>query len=213
MPHAADTVERAVQAMQCAVAQWAMRLRMQPPAMRAALAASAIALVALQWGLRPWLQSQAELVAQALRERAGPAELNTQAGVPDKTAPISQTNAGISSSEPSLWDRLPQFKTQQSDLDVLVATATRLDLPLPRAQVRRVDAVRPLLVEEIDLELEAPYPTIRRYVARCLNELPHASVRRIRLERAASQGAPEKASSTIRATVTLRLHYRAEAAP
>ena len=54
---------------------------------------------------------------------------------------------------------------------------------------------------------EQSFNALGKY-ARNLNELPHASLRRIRLERAMADGAAAPFPPAVRATVTLRLHYR-----
>lgn len=183
------------------LAAGAMLWKLQPRSVQWAALALLLLGLALQASVRPWLQQQARQTAAALTPQTpmGPDH------VPD----------GRSASAARVWDSLPTSPGLSADLDRLVATSQRLNLSLPRAQMRRIEAPAPLLIEEVDLELQAPYATIRRYVARTLNELPHASLRRIRLERTtddASGGAPlgGAGGSIVRATLTLRLHYRAK---
>lgn len=103
------------------------------------------------------------------------------------------------------WLALPLHTEAAADVERLTRTADALRLPLERAQIRRTDAPAPLWVDEVELEIEAAYPAIRRYLARSLNEMPHAALRRLRLDRTG----PE----SVRAVLTLRLHYRTEVRP
>lgn len=187
-------IERARQATRPAWARGVMQLRALPPPMRGTLAVLMFLLMLVQVGLRPWLQDEAREASNALHQLAGHSTVDSRLTV---SSPADQ-----------LWAQLPASTTFDGDLDVLVASAQRLGLPLPKAQIRRMDAPKALRIEEVDLELEASYGVIRRFVARNLNELPHASLRRIRLERAMADGAAAPFPPAVRATVTLRLHYR-----
>lgn len=182
-----------------------VRLRQEPPGLRMALALTLLLIVGLQWGLRPWLQAEARLAADEWTRRAHLSQEGPAAAQP----PDPRRDAAA-----AIWSILPRHTAFHGDVDALVLHARKLDLPLPRAQLRRADSTRPVVVEEVDLELEAPYPLVRRYIARSLNDLPHASLKRLRLERgpAAAAAAADDAQG-LRTIVTLRLHYRSPEAP
>lgn len=107
------------------------------------------------------------------------------------------------------WSSLPAPRLN-ADLRALVELAQAMGLTVERAQVRRTDAPSPLRVEEVELETTAPYPLLRRFLARSLNEQPHLAVKRLRLDRE-SEDAPGEPS--VRSQLSLRLHYREDAAP
>lgn len=162
-----------------------------------AWAALAVALsaAAVQVGLRPWLQAEA---GQASRAAA--------AADAARLAPPPATSAEDDLAR-ATWTALPDPGRAPADLETVVEIARTLGLVVQRAQLRRAEAPEPLRVEEIEFDVDAAYGPTRRFLARCLNRLPHASLARLRLER---DTATRGDADGLRTTVTLRLHYRTD---
>jgi hypothetical protein len=162
-------------------------LRMGRPAAVALVLLAAAA--ALQWH---WLPQQ-----QAERQRLQSRLMALPAARPDELQPIAvQAPVGL---------ELPSQAQRAHDVEVLVDAAQRSGLQLERADYAMAapngNAAARL---QATLPLTGTYGGLRRYVAAVLNELPHAALESLALERSDAQ------STQLQATARLVLFYRAE---
>lgn len=155
----------------------------------AALALLAIA-AALQWQLRP------SLLRDAARLEARRAAL---ASTPAPRAFDVNARAPLSAAD------IPSARQRGRDLETLVATAQRAGLGLERADYSLGAATAGSLTRvEATLPLTGSYAGMRRFVAEVLNELPHAALESLQLERANAQ------AKELQATARLVLFYSEE---
>lgn len=150
-----------------------------------------VALVGVQWQLRPALQ----------RERA---QLEARRVALASTPPVP---AGERAAQPPLAaGELPTTRQRGRDLEALAAAVQRAGLSLDRADYSPGTATAGALLRvEATLPLSGSYTAVRRFVAEALNELPHAALESLQIERATAQ------SSQLQATARLVLFYAEEA--
>lgn len=131
--------------------------------------------------------------ARALGERAAA-----------ESAPGAGTAPAASSVDPAaLRDGFPPLVQLHEDLRVVFRLAAEQKIALPRGEYAtsaRRDAG--LTAYDIVLPVRGSYPAIRRLVASVLNNLPHAGLTELRLER--GQGT----AAAIDARLRFTLHYR-----
>lgn len=143
-----------------------------------------------QWQLRPQLQRDAaRLEARRAALASTPAPRAIDAG---PRAPLSAAD-------------IPSARQRGRDLETLVATAQRAGLGLERADYSLGAATAGALTRvEATLPLTGSYAGVRRFVAEVLNELPHAALESLQLERATAQ------AKELQATARLVLFYSEE---
>ncbi len=140
-----------------------------------------------QWQLRPLLQRD------AARLEARRAAL---ASTPAPRAFDTGTRAPLSAAD------IPSARQRGRDLETLVAAAQRAGLGLERADYSLGAATAGALTRvEATLPLTGSYAGVRRFVAEVLNELPHAALESLQLERATAQ------AKELQATARLVLFY------
>jgi len=151
-----------------------------------ALAAAAIAYV-------PFLQSEAEVLQSEV------ATLRLQLESAQRTA----RPAGAAQAD-TLRDLLPTLDTGTRDLRAVFAAAGRHRVELPKGDYTLSHAEDGSGVArlEIVLPIKERYATIKALVADLLNELPHASLSELRMERSAAT------ANQLDARVRLTLYYR-----
>lgn len=148
------------------------------------------ALVIVQVQLRPALQ----------HERA---QLETRRAALAATPPSPA--AGPGAQPPLAAGELPSTRQRGRDLEALVAAVQRAGLSLERADYSAGTATAGALIRvEATLPLSGNYAALRRFVAEALNELPHAALESLQIERATAQ------SSQLQATARLVLFYAEE---
>lgn len=148
------------------------------------------ALLVVQAQLRPALQRER---AQLEGRRAALAAL--------PPAPA----AGHAAQPPLAPGELPSTRQRGRDLETLVAAVQRAGLSLERADYSAgTPTAGALLRVEATLPLSGNYAALRRFVADALNELPHAALESLQIERATAQ------SSQLQATARLVLFYAEE---
>lgn len=190
--------------MKRALARLRGSLQPAPPAWRAlaiawrrhlgrpgALALLLLAVAAtLQWQVRPLLQRDAQRL-EARRSALA-------------SAPVSRGLEGAERGPLSAAD-IPSARQRGRDLELLVATAQRAGLGLERADYSLGAATAGALTRvEATLPLTGSYAGVRRFVAEVLNELPHAALESLQLERANAQ------AKELQATARLVLFYSEE---
>lgn len=150
-----------------------------------------VALVAVQAQLRPALQHERD---QLLARRTALA-----------ATPLAPT--GERSAQPPLAaGELPSTRQRGRDLETLAAAVQRAGLSLERADYSAGTATAGALLRvEATLPLTGSYASLRRFVADALNELPHAALESLQIERATAQ------ASQLQATARLVLFYAEEA--
>ncbi len=85
---------------------------------------------------------------------------------------------------------LPTLRQRGSDLETLIAAAQRHGLTLQRADYSAGAAVGGRLVRvEANLPLSGSYAQLRSFIAAVLNDLPHAALDSLHMERPNSQAA------------------------
>lgn len=143
----------------------------------------------LRWQVDPVLaREQARLAVRqkALAAAAGPG------------AVIDPAAMGI----PALQE-LPSERQRGRDVASLVETAQRIGLGLERADYAQASAGGTDVTRlSATLPLTGSYTAVRRYVAEVLNELPHAALESLQIER------PSAKSTQLQATARLVLFYR-----
>ena len=145
----------------------------------------------LQWQLRLLQQRD------ALRLEARRASL---AGAPAPRAFDAGARGPLSAAD------IPSARQRGRDLEQLVAAAQRAGLGLERADYSLGAATAGALTRvEATLPLTGSYAGVRRFVAEVLNELPHAALESLQLERANAQ------AKELQATARLVLFYSEEA--
>lgn len=157
-----------------------------------ALAVPLLALAALlQWQFRPSLQREAS------RLEAGRMAL---ANTPAPRAADAASRGPLSAAD------IPSTRQRGRDLEMLVAAAQRSGLVLERADYSLGAATAGTLTRvEATLPLAGSYGGVRRFVAEVLNELPHAALESLQLERANAQ------AKELQATARLVLFYSEDA--
>jgi hypothetical protein len=99
------------------------------------------------------------------------------------------------------YEGFPRADSNLADLRAIFRIARDQRIALPHGDyvaVRRTDAR--MTTCDVMLPVRASYPTLRAFVASVLNELPHASLAELRLERAGGD--------QLDARIHLTLHYR-----
>jgi hypothetical protein len=100
---------------------------------------------------------------------------------------------------------LPSERQRGRDVARLVETAQRIGLGLERADYTQASAGGTDVTRlSATLPLTGSYAALRRYVAEVLNELPHAALESLQIER------PSAKSTQLQATARLVLFYRQE---
>lgn len=146
-----------------------------------------VAAAVLQWQVRPLLQRD----AQRLQERRA-----ALASIP-VAGPLDTSGRG-----PLHAADIPSPRQRGRDLELLVAAAQRAGLGLERADYSLGAATAGALTRvEATLPLTGSYAGVRRFVAEVLNELPHAALESLQLERANAQ------ARDLQATARLVLFY------
>ncbi|WP_341888616.1 hypothetical protein [Variovorax sp. YR752] len=137
----------------------------------------------VQWQLRPALLHDHERLAQ---RRAALA-----------VAP-AQRPVGAVAQPPLAAGELPSPRQRGRDLEALVVAAQRTGLTLERADyaIGAAASGAPIRVEAT-LPLNGSYAAVRRFVAEVLNELPHAALESLQLERASAQARDLQATARI----------------
>jgi hypothetical protein len=150
-----------------------------------------VALLLLQWQLRPALLREHDRLAQRSAMLAG--------------APAART-FDATAQPPLAAGELPAPRQRGRDLEALVAAAERAGLRLERADyaLAAAGAGAPIRVEAT-LPLAGSYAGLRRFVAEVLNELPHAALESLQIERATAQ------ARDLQATARFVLFYAEEA--
>ncbi|MEQ1685701.1 MAG: hypothetical protein ABL916_18805 [Burkholderiaceae bacterium] len=98
---------------------------------------------------------------------------------------------------------LPSERQRGRDVALLVATAQRVGLGLDRADYAQASAGGGDVTRlSANLPLTGSYTAVRRYVADVLNEMPHAALESLQIER------PSAKSTQLQATARLVLFYR-----
>lgn len=98
---------------------------------------------------------------------------------------------------------LPSERQRGRDVAQLVATAQRVGLGLERADYAQASAGGGDVTRlSANLPLTGSYAALRRYVAEVLNEMPHAALESLQIER------PSAKSTQLQATARLVLFYR-----
>ena len=144
----------------------------------------------LQWQLRPLLERD------AARLEARRAAL---AGTPVPRAFDAAARGPLSAAD------IPSARQRGRDLEMLVAAAQRAGLGLEPADYSLGAATAGALTRvEATLPLTGSYAGVRRFVAEVLNELPHAALESLQLERANAQ------AKELQATARLVLFYSEE---
>ena len=146
-----------------------------------------VAAAVLQWQVRPMLQRD----AMRLEERRAALASTPVPGLLDTSVrgPLSAAD-------------IPSPRQRGRDLELLVAAAQRAGLGLERADYSLGAATAGALTRvEATLPLTGSYAGVRRFVAEVLNELPHAALESLQLERANAQ------ARDLQATARLVLFY------
>ncbi len=144
----------------------------------------------LQWQVRPLLQRD----AQRLEARR-----TALASTPEPRGSVAGERGPLSAAD------IPSARQRGRDLELLVATAQRAGLGLERADYSLGAATAGALTRvEATLPLTGSYAGVRRFVAEVLNELPHAALESLQLERANAQ------AKELQATARLVLFYSEE---
>jgi hypothetical protein len=148
------------------------------------------AAVFVQWQLRPGLlreQQRLELRQQALLE-----QFRSRGG---EATPVV--------ADPPAEQGLPPTAQRGRDLQWLVTAAQRGGLVLDRADYALGAATRESLTRvEASLPLTGTYSAVRQFIAAALNEMPHAALESLQIER------PNTQSPQLQATLRLVLFYR-----
>lgn len=137
----------------------------------------------VQWQLKPaLLHDQTRLAQRRAALTAAPA----QRAIDATTQP------------PLAAGELPSPRQRGRDLETLVVVAQRNGLTLERADYATGAATggAPIRVEAT-LPLGGSYAAVRRFVAEVLNELPHAALESLQLERATAQARDLQATARI----------------
>lgn len=158
------------------------------PAWLALTLLAAAALLQVLW--RPALQRDAaQLEARRAALASAPA---TRAFDASARGPLSAAD-------------IPSARQRGRDLETLVEAAQRAGLALERADYSLGAATAGALTRvEATLPLTGSYAGVRRFVADVLNELPHAALESLQLERANAQ------AKELQATARLVLFYSEE---
>lgn len=166
------------------------RVRLSPVGMVGllllALAAAAVAYV-------PWLQGETEVLQSEVEA------LKTQVESARRT-----TRPTVIGDAETLRTLLPALDTSTRDLRAVFAAARRHRVELPKGDytLSHVDDGSGVARLEIVLPIKERYVTIKALVADLLNELPHASLSELRMER------PTASANQLEARVRLTLYYR-----
>jgi hypothetical protein len=137
--------------------------------------------------------------AEGLAGRA--AELRSRRGAADAPAKAQDPAADPA----SFRDSLPPAAQSHEDLRTIFGIAARHRIALPRGEYA-MSAQRDARITAYDvvLPVRTSYSAVRGLVAGVLNEVPHASLSELRLERGSSS------ADVVDARIRLTLHYRLE---
>lgn len=152
-----------------------------------------LALAATAAAYAPLLQSEAETM------RADVEALQTDLRSAQRT-----TRPADRSQVEALRALLPPLESGTRDLRAVFAAAGRhrVDLPKGDYTLHRSEDGSDLARMDVVLPIKDRYVTIKALVADLLNELPHASLSELKLERSAAS------SNVLEARIRLTLHYR-----
>jgi hypothetical protein len=154
-----------------------------------ALALLALALL-LRWQITPEQQREHGRLATRLA-------LLPKAFPPAATETLPAGFAGL--------QELPSERERAGDLETLVTVAERNGLALDRADYALANAgSADVLRVTANLPLSGTYTAVRQYVADVLNDLPHAALESLQIERANAK------ATQLQATARLTLYYRAD---
>lgn len=156
-----------------------------------AAAALALALAAASWWLAPRLQAEAESLQVQRDSEVERLRALARTAPADGATQLTQFRQAF-----------PPASRAVDDLRVLYRLAREHRIALPRgdyALTRQPDTQ--LTAFAVSLPVRASYASVRAFVAAALNELAHASLTELRLERAAGEA--------VEARVQLTLFYRA----
>lgn len=186
LPSLPATLHRAIPAWRRVARVW--RRHLGRPAWLALVLLALAALV--QWQLQPSLRRDA---ARLEARRAALA-----------ASPLPGAVAGAPRGPLSVAD-IPSERQRGRDLETLVIAAQRAGLQMERADYSLGAATTGALTRvEATLPLSGNYSAVRRFVAEVLNELPHAALESLQLERANAQ------ARELQATARLVLFYSEE---
>lgn len=191
--------------MKRALARLRMRLRARQPVARA---------FAIAWrqhlGRPAWAALLLLALAALLQGQLRPLLLRDAARLEARRAALTATPVprafDAAARGPLSAADIPSARQRGRDLETLVDAAQRAGLALERADYSLGAATAGALTRvEATLPLTGSYAGVRRFVAEVLNELPHAALESLQLERANAQ------AKELQATARLVLFYSEEA--